>query len=193
MLSFPAVCVGAVGFPVSAADENIVAFDSFVTFPKPTLVAVVPLRIVEVESWLDVAPNAAPAVTVATATLFIVPVKLPPKIVALLSFATLPKPTSPFVVPCALSEGYVPSASNSSPVIGEVLVIVKSYGSPSLPFEVSVQFISIPVPSTNFTSLFSVILTSVPSPSSIIKPSPISTVSVLVTVSVAVPIPVTCP
>ena len=54
-----AACVGAVGFPVSAADENIVAFDSFVTLPKPTSPAVVAcaLNLLYVPSLSNVSPD----------------------------------------------------------------------------------------------------------------------------------------
>ena len=72
------------------------------------------------------------------------------------------------------------SGSDNSDICDKlsVKVKVKSNGSPSEPVDVSVQLISIPVLSTNFTSLFSVMATSVPSPSSITKPLPIVFVSV---------------
>ena len=63
--------------------------------------------------------------------------------------------------------------------------IVRSYGSASEPGDTSVQLTSIPVPSTIFTSLFSVMVTSVPSPSSMTNPDPIVFVSVALTVRVS--------
>ena len=61
--SFVDVCVGAVGLPVKAGELNIVAFDSFVTFPKPTspLVVACALSDAKVPSASKVSPATKPA------------------------------------------------------------------------------------------------------------------------------------
>ena len=43
----PAVAVGARGVPVNVGLVNIVAFDSFVTFPRPTIALLIPLTVPE--------------------------------------------------------------------------------------------------------------------------------------------------
>ena len=71
-------------------------------------------------------------------------------------------------------------------------VNVKSYGSPSEPVLVSVQSISIPLPSTNLTSLLVSIVTSVPSPSSKTNPAPIPSAPLAFDSQVKIPAEVDC-
>ena len=73
------------------------------------------------------------------------------------------------IVPAAPSSIITKSPSATIAVAGRFATSklnVKSYGSASVPFEVSVQLISMPFPSINLTSFPSDIVTSVPSPSS---------------------------
>ena len=93
------VAVGVVGVPVSAALENIVAFDSFVTLPRPTFDAVTPARIVAVELL-----STLPKPTIALLTPLTVPVNVGlENIVAFDSFVTFPRPTFVAVVPERMS------------------------------------------------------------------------------------------
>ena len=80
----------------------IVAVVMFDTLPKPTLAAVVPARIVAVESWFAVAPDAAPDVTVEAAVPLMVPVWFCAIIVAAEKFGTFPRPTLAAVVPARI-------------------------------------------------------------------------------------------
>jgi hypothetical protein len=79
----------------SVPEVILVALDvsTLGTADKPTLALVVPALIALVESWLAVAPAAAPDLIVATAVPFTVPVRLPASTVASLVLSTLPKPT----------------------------------------------------------------------------------------------------
>ena len=117
-----------VGVPVIAGLVSIVALLSLVTFPKPTLAAVVPDLIEEVESWLEEAPRAAPEDIVVTATLLIVPVIFPARIVLSLVLSTLPKAIDVLVIvplPALLRVTVPPEAVSVTALFKRVALLVR--------------------------------------------------------------------
>ena len=100
----PAVAVGTVGVPVSAAFVNMVALDSLVTLPNPTMLADIPVT-VPVNVGLANIVALDSLVTLPKPTMLAVtPVTVPVKagllnIVVLLSLVTLPNPTIAAVTP----------------------------------------------------------------------------------------------
>ena len=159
-------------FTVTSPDDTVKSVPSNVATPAFVSVAssAVTVRVPELSATSIPSPPAKVAVLPNE-----IAVVFEPSEIVQLEFASLL-----FAIePASLSFDIEPfNIAFVTPLAG--IVNVKSNSSPSAPLSVSVKSMSIPPPSTNLSCLFSVIVTSVPSPSSTLKPSPISTVLVVV-------------